>query len=295
LSEKCLITDESPFSQPFIVPKTLSFILAAAITVLSGCVSSSPSAQGSVQQTQTIAAAPFSTENYGKVLQTYVNVQGLVDYPTLQANSQALKNIVAEMGAVAPSTYAAWSGADKIAFLINAYNAITLESIINQKPLKKSIKDIFGVWNFTKHTVAGEAKTLDDIEHKTLRKTFNEPRIHAALVCAAISCPPLRREPYTGAKLNEQLDDQVRQWLSTPQGLKIDRAQNKVFVSSIFKWFGEDWKKSYSTAEGFTDNPTERAILNFISRYVNPDDKAYLIQGGYKLNYLNYDWSLNRQ
>jgi hypothetical protein len=276
-------------------PLSLSFILVAVITVFSGCDSSAPSTQGSVQSIQTASAASLSYRNYGRVLQTYINTQGLVDYPALQANSQPLKDVVAEMGAVDPSTYAAWSDADKIAFLINAYNAITLESIIKQKPLKNSIKDIFGVWNFAKHTVAGESKTLDDIEHNTLRKAFNEPRIHAALVCAAISCPPLRREPYTGAKLNEQLDDQVRHWLSTPHGLKIDRAQNQVSVSSIFKWFGEDWKKSYGMADGFTGNSTERAILNFISRYVNPDDKAYLTQGGYKLDYLNYDWSLNRQ
>lgn len=275
--------------------KTVSFVLVAVIAVLSGCASPSPLTQESNQPTQTASAVPLSYANYDKILQTYVNAQGLVDYPALQANPQPLKDFVAEIGAVAPSTYAAWSNADKIAFLINAYNALTLESIINQKPLKKSIKDIFGVWNFTKHTVAGDAKTLDDIEHNTLRKNFNEPRIHAALVCAAMSCPPLRQEPYTGAKLNEQLNDQVRRWLSSGQGLEIARAQNQVAVSSIFKWFGNDWQKSYSIAEGFTGSPTERAVLNFISRYVNPEDKAYLTQGSYQLNYLNYDWSLNRQ
>jgi Protein of unknown function, DUF547 len=275
--------------------KTVFLILVAAIAVLSGCASPSPSAQESNRSPQTASAVPLSYESYGNVLQTYVNSEGLVDYPALQNNPQLLKNFVVKLGSVAPSTYAAWSRPEKIAFLINAYNAITLESIINQKPLKKSIKDIFGVWNFAKHTVAGDAKTLDDIEHKILRKDFDEPRIHAALVCAAISCPPLRREPYTAAKLNEQLDDQVRQWLSTPHGLKIDRAQNQISVSSIFKWFGEDWQKSYSIADGFTGSSKERAVLNFISRYANPEDKAYLTQGGYKLNYLNYDWSLNRQ
>lgn len=275
--------------------KTASFILVAAIAVLSGCASLPPSAQGSDRQPQTASVAPLSDESYRKILQTYVNPKGLVDYPALQNNPQPLKDFVGKIGSVAPGTYAAWSSSDKIAFLINAYNAITLESIVNQKPLKRSIKDIFGVWNFAKHTVAGDAKTLDDIEHKILRKDFNEPRIHAALVCAAISCPPLRREPYTGTKLNEQLEDQMRQWLASDRGLKIDRAQKQVSVSSIFKWFGEDWQKSFSIANGFTGSSTERAVLNFISRYVNPDDKAYLTQGDYKLNYLNYDWSLNRQ
>jgi Protein of unknown function, DUF547 len=267
----------------------------AAIALLYSCNSLSPSVQGNAPSTQSVSIAPLSYESYRKILQTYVSTQGLVDYSALQTNPQPLKDVVVQLGAVAPSTYAAWGDPDKIAFLINAYNAITLESIINQKPLKKSIKDIFGVWNFAKHTVAGEAKTLDDIEHNTLRKNFNEPRIHAALVCAAMSCPPLRREPYIGAKLNEQLDDQVRQWLSNGHGLKIDRAQNQVSVSSIFKWFGEDWQKSYGAADKFVGKPTERAVLNFISRYLSPKDQSYLAKGSYKLKYLNYDWSLNRQ
>jgi Protein of unknown function, DUF547 len=275
--------------------KTRSFVLMAAIALLYSCNSLSPSVQGNAPSTQSVSIAPLSYESYRKILQTYVSTQGLVDYSALQTNPQPLKDVVVQLGAVAPSTYAAWGDPDKIAFLINAYNAITLESIINQKPLKKSIKDIFGVWNFAKHTVAGEAKTLDDIEHNTLRKNFNEPRIHAALVCAAMSCPPLRREPYIGAKLNEQLDDQVRQWLSNGHGLKIDRAQNQVSVSSIFKWFGEDWQKSYGAADKFVGKPTERAVLNFISRYLSPKDQSYLAKGSYKLKYLNYDWSLNRQ
>jgi hypothetical protein len=275
--------------------KTRSFVLMAAIALLYSCNSLSPSVQGNAPSTQSVSIAPLSYESYRKILQTYVSTQGLVDYSALQTNPQPLKDVVVQLGAVAPSTYAAWGDPDKIAFLINAYNAITLESIINQKPLKKSIKDIFGVWNFAKHTVAGEAKTLDDIEHNILRKNFNEPRIHAALVCAAMSCPPLRREPYIGAKLNEQLDDQVRQWLSNGHGLKIDRAQNQVSVSSIFKWFGEDWQKSYGAADKFVGKPTERAVLNFISRYLSPKDQSYLAKGSYKLKYLNYDWSLNRQ
>jgi hypothetical protein len=273
----------------------MEFVLTAVIALLYGCTSPSPLVQGSAPPTQAVSLVPLSYESYRKILQTNVNAQGFVDYSALQANPQPLKDVVAQLGSVVPSTYTAWGDPDKIAFLINAYNAITLESIINQKPLKNSIKDIFGVWNFAKHTVAGEAKTLDDIEHNTLRKNFNEPRIHAALVCAAISCPSLRREPYTGAKLNEQLDDQVRQWLSSDRGLKIDRAQNQVSVSSIFKWFGEDWQKSYGAPDKFVGKPAERAVLNFISRYVRSEDRSYLTQGGYKLKYLNYDWSLNRQ
>jgi len=273
------------------------FLLIGAIVVLAGCASPPPLAQDGNQTTQALVASsdPLSYEGYETVLRTYVNADGLVDYPALQVNPQGLKDFVAQLRSVSPDTYAAWSENEKIAFLINVYNAITLESIINQNPLKGSIKDIFGVWNFNKHTVMERSLTLDNIEHDILRKDFQEPRIHAALVCAAISCPPLRQEPYTGENLDEQLDDQVRKWLSSPNGLQIDRTQNRVAISSIFDWFGKDWQTKYAIEGTFTGSAKERSALNFISNYVNPEDKEYLEQGNYKLNYLNYDWSLNRQ
>jgi hypothetical protein len=274
----------------------LAILWLGALTVLSSCNSLSPLSPNhpptvSVANTTTL----FSDERYARVLQAYVNETGLVDYPALQANPQPLQEFVATLGTVAPSQYAAWSKNEKIAFLINAYNALTLAAIIEQKPLKNSIKDIFGVWNFTKHRVMGTEKTLDNIEHNILRKDFQEPRIHAALVCAARSCPPLRREPYVGSQLSTQLDDQVRRWLASGQGLQINRPQRQVKISAIFKWFGEDWQPQYSTTGQFKGSEKERAVLNFISNYVTPPDKDYLARGNYRLQYLNYDWSLNRQ
>ncbi len=238
---------------------------------------------------------PFSDEEYGAILQAYVNGEGRVNYVALQANSKPLKDFVAKLGAVSPVTYDAWSEPEKIAFLINAYNAITLESIVDRHPLDKSIKDIRGVWNVNQHVVVGRSITLDTIEHEMLRKDFQEPRIHAALVCAAISCPPLQQEPYTGEKLEAQLDDRVRKWLSNPQGLQIDRTQNRVSISAIFDWFGEDWQQQYAIENKFVGSAKDRAVLNFISNYTSPEDKEYLEQGQYKLNHLDYDWSLNRQ
>ncbi|GAB4462249.1 MAG: hypothetical protein OHK0037_12840 [Elainellaceae cyanobacterium] len=271
-------------------------ILAGAIA-LSGCATALPPAQtsGSDLQNPSTTETPFSYDSYDTVLKMYVNADGLVNYIALQENPQLLEEFVSGLGAVSPDTYESWSESEKIAFLINAYNAITLRSIINQKPLKSSIKDIFGVWNFQKHTVKGQSVTLDAIEHEILRKEFQEPRIHAALVCAAISCPPLRQEPYTGEKLDEQLDDQSKKWILSPHGLQIDRANNQVFISSIFDWFGDDWKPQYGTENQFAGSAKERASLNFISNYVSAEDKAYLAAGNYKLGYLNYDWSLNQQ
>lgn len=274
--------------------KPLPLVLMAAIALAPACASSVPLVQGINQVTaQTIES--ISYDDYGDILQAYVSPSGLVDYAALQANPEALNDFVANLGAVSPAAYEGWSETDKIAFLINAYNAITLQSIIDQQPLKESIRDIPGVWNFRKHPLLGQELTLDTIEHEILRKQFPEPRVHAALVCAAISCPTLRQEPFTGDRLDEQLDDQVQRWLDSPHGVVINRDQNRVAISSIFKWFGEDWEAQYTVADQFTGSPKERAALNFVSAYLDASDRAYLAKGDYKLDYLDYDWSLNKQ
>ena len=276
------------------------FVLIPALIILSGCGWSSPRGQANVEGTEvrasnTASAEPIRYDDYAAVLTTYVDDRGMIDYQGLQANRQQLDTFNAALGKVDPSTYEAWSESEQIAFLINAYNSFTLESIIDQDPLKKSIRDIPGVWRGRKFSIAGHSKTLDNIEHQTLRVDFNEPRIHSALVCAAISCPVLRQEPYTGEKLDAQLDEQTRRFLASPHGLRIDRQENRVYISSIFKWFGKDWKPTYGVEGKFTGNANERAVLNFISQYLNEEDREYLAQGNYRLRYLDYDWSLNKQ
>ncbi|NEQ81003.1 MAG: DUF547 domain-containing protein [Moorea sp. SIO2I5] len=274
--------------------------LVPTLIILTSCTLSVPINQAPAQESQVEVNRGTDTtllnyDDYATVLKTYVNNKALVNYQELQKNPEQLETFNASLGAVDPSTYQSWNEAEKIAFLINAYNSFTLESIIDQNPLKKSIRDIKGVWKGREFSIAGESKTLDNIEHKTLRTQFNEPRIHMALVCAAISCPPLRNEPYTGEKLDQQLDDQTQKFIVSPHGFRIDRQEGSVYLSSIFKWFGEDWKKTYGVDDKFTGNANQRAVLNFISDYLSSEDKEYLEQGNYKIKYLNYDWSLNKQ
>ncbi|NER19949.1 MAG: DUF547 domain-containing protein [Symploca sp. SIO1B1] len=275
-------------------------ILLPTVIILSSCAASAPSNQAQDNNTQaqttTVAqAAPLNYDDYAEVLETYVTEDGLVDYQKLQENRQQLDDFNATFEKVTPAEYESWSEEEQIAFLINAYNSFTLQSIIDQDPLKKSIRDIPGVWKGRKFAIAGQSKTLDNIEHKTLRVDFNEPRIHVALVCAAISCPQLRNEPYTGEQLDAQLDDQTRKFLESTHGLRIDREDNVVYISSIFKWFGQDWKPTYGVEDKFAGNDNERAVLNYISNYQSSEDKEYLEQGDYKVRYLDYDWSLNKQ
>ena len=279
--------------------KKLLFLFPILL-ILSSCggFNNSINIGGETQQTQiatTTSAKPFNYKNYNLILKEYVNSQGLVDYKKLKENRQQLDEFNSTIGAVSPSTYNSWTDSEKIAFLINAYNSITLESIIDNYPTK-SIRNIIGVWKIRKFDVAGEKMTLDHIEHQILRKEFNQPGIHVALVCAAISCPPLRQEAYTGKQLEKQLDDQAKKFLGNSQGFRVDSQNNAIYLSSIFKWFGEDFEKNYGQTENIEGlNKTETAIVNYASQYVNSQAQKFLEKGGYKVKYSNYDWSLNVQ
>ncbi len=236
----------------------------------------------------------MSYEDYAAVLNQYVNEAGEVDYAGLQKNRATLDRFNASLGALSRASYEAWPEADKIAFWVNAYNSLTLEAIIDNYPTK-SIRDIPGVWKSLKFKVLGQELTLDAIEHDILRKEFNEPRIHMALVCASVGCPVLRREPYRGTDLAAQLDDNTQMFLKLDRNFKLDGQNGKVHISSIFKWFGQDFEKTYGTQTKFTKfNKKEGSVLNFISSYLDNADLAELEQAK-KVRYLDYDWSLNRQ
>ena len=240
--------------------------------------------------------ADVDYDSYAELLNEYVSDRGLVNYSELQSNRQSLDKFNNSIASVTPTTFLSWSEDEQIAFLFNAYNSYTLAAIIDREPLEQSIRDIPQVWKKRQYQVVGQNKSLDDIEHGTLRKDYDEPRLHAALVCAAMSCPPLLNEPYRAETLDAQLDNRVKAWLSDPQrGLKIDRQNNTVAISAIFDWYGKDWIPRYGTSEGFTGSEKQRAVLNFISNYLSPEDAQYLQEGDYQVEYLDYDWSLNAQ
>jgi hypothetical protein len=249
----------------------------------------------------------FDYAPYASVLATYVNGEGLVDYKGLKANRAELDRFGRELADLAPAAFEKWGDKEKIAFWINAYNALTLQAIIDHYPIKagffsslvypkNSIRQISGVWDKITFPVMGKPMTLDDIEHGTLRKRFHEPRIHTALVCAAMGCPKLRNEPYVADRLDEQFADQTRGLLADPKKFRIDRQRGRVDLSSIFKWFGEDFVAAYGTDAGFKGHSdAERAVLNYLSAYLGEQDRRYLEQGAYGISYLKYDWTLNEQ
>ena len=249
----------------------------------------------------------FDYDDYAEVLKSYVDNKGMVNYKQLKANRGKLDSFALQLSKLDEQTYKNWSDNDKIAFWINAYNGLTLKSIIDNYPIKSSffksriypknsIRQISGVWDKKKHKVMGKDRTLEHIEHEILRKQFDEPGIHVALVCAAMGCPPLLNKTYVGDKLQEQFDDQARRFISDPKKFNIDRKGEKVSLSPIFKWFGSDFVGKYGMEKTLPRlNKNETAVINYISRVLEKNDKDYLLNGNFKIKYLSYDWSLNEQ
>ncbi len=212
---------------------------------------------------------------YDAVLKAHV-VAGQVDYKALKADPAPLDRYLAATATVTEAQVETWTQPQQLAFLINLYNAATLKLIINHYPVE-SIKDIGGwfkgPWDQPVVRLLGDTITLNHLEHDILRKQYEEPRLHMALVCAAKGCPPLRADAYTAEKLDEQLNDQARVYLTSPAGMRVERDRGVVYLSAIFKWYGRDFA----------------SVPDFIERHSGRDI------GGLKIRYVDYDWSLNEQ
>ncbi|MHC4532901.1 MAG: DUF547 domain-containing protein [Planctomycetota bacterium] len=264
-----------------------------------------------VFSSQTLAAESekqgFDYSNFAEALKINVDDAGMVNYRKLKAEPQKLQAFITELGNLDRKDFDKWDDNAKIAFWLNTYNALTLKAIIDNYPIKSSffksriypknsIRQIAGVWDKIKFKVMGQNLTLGHIEHKILRVEFDEPGIHVAMVCAAIGCPPLRNEPYTGAKLQEQLSDQTHRFLANSTKFKITHADNRIYLSPIFKWFASDFIKKYGPKKSIgRHNKEQSAVLNYIASYLDKVQKDYVLAGKFKIKYLKYDWSLNEQ
>ena len=240
-------------------------------------------------------------------LQRVVNDEGLVNYAALAKDHAALSRWYASIAHLDPQTLASWSEAEQLAFWINAYNGLTLLIVSQHYPPtptlygraqdwftpahipELSIRNIPWVWTGIGFRVAGRALTLDQIEHRIIRPTFNEPRIHFALNCASMGCPRLRREPYTGPRLDVQLDEQTRHALNHHPGnrVTIDRSTTTVTLSWLFEAFSQDFAPP-GTAR-------DRALMDFIAPYLPDPDATWLRANQPTLQFRTFDWGLNRQ
>ena len=207
-----------------------------------------------------------------------------LDYAALAKERAALRGYLDALSRVSETEFGGWSKGQQMAFLVNAYNAFTAEKILTRYP------DLKSIWDFGRFfgnpfrdeffTLVGARMSLDEIEHGILRKRYRDARIHYAVNCASIGCPMLREEAYVAARLERQLDEQARRFLS-------DRSRNRVRsarleVSKIFDWFREDFE------------PLDGYLARYASTLAdNPADQGKVTARALPISFVDYDWSLN--
>ncbi|MBI2277074.1 MAG: DUF547 domain-containing protein [Dechloromonas sp.] len=218
-----------------------------------------------------------------------------VDYRGMAADRAPLTAWLQTLSAIPESEYRQWPKARRLAFLVNTYNARTIELVLSKYPDLKSIKDLGSVfqspWKKKFIPLFGQEMALDDIEHGLIRApgAFDDPRIHAAVVCASIGCPMLRAEAFTADQLDAQLEDGMRRFLADASRNRFDPVSGKLRVSKIFDWYGKDFEKG---DKGFA------SLKVTFGRYAGqlakaPEAQERIRQGDYKLEFLDYDWRLN--
>ncbi len=199
---------------------------------------------------------------------------GLVDYKGIKANPADLNALVAE---IAEADIESMTGNQKKAFLINTYNILVIWSIVQEYPTGSPL-DIDGFFDKKKHNVGGTQMTLSDLETKNIMPTFKDSRLHFALVCAAIGCPPIINEAYLEDMLEEQLDRQTEAAVNSEKFVEHSTFPALLKLSQIFEWYASDFDRDEGT------------VIKFINKYRSSE-----IPSNIKIGYTEYDWSLNEQ
>ncbi len=221
------------------------------------------------------------------LLKSYV-AGGLVDYEGMKKD-YLFHEYVRQLGSCNPDALS--TNDEKLALACNAYNAFVINGVISHK-ISDSVINFeqgeTGFFDLPEHILAGKTISLNQFEHKVIRPSFRDPRIHVALVCAAKSCPAIRAEAYTGSSVNEQLYDQSRQFANNLTYVAFDAQTGKLMLSPILDWYGEDWNEKYPGG-----------YLEWIQGLVQDQNLATKVAaaaaGRLETGFFEYDWSLNSQ
>ena len=246
------------------------------------------------------AYADFNHSSWDSLLSKNVTMTNsgkasVVNYAGMKADKSKLDSYMEATSKVSQAEFNAWSKDEQLAFLINVYNAGTVELVLTKYPSIKSIKDIGGVfgspWKQNFISILGKTRSLDDIEHNLIRGSnrYNEPRIHFAVNCASIGCPALLNDAFTANKLDKQLEQVTSKFLADTSRNRFEG--KSLEVSPIFKWYKEDFATSW---RGTNDLP------GFLARYssslgLNKSQAAELKSGKMKIGYTSYNWQLNKK
>lgn len=213
-----------------------------------------------------------------------------VDYSGFKQDLAQLQGYLAELSKVSYPQYDGWRRDQRLAFLINAYNAFTVKLVIEHYPLQ-SIKEIGGLfgspWKQAFIPLLGQTLSLDQIEHSLIREpgVFDEPRIHFAVNCASVGCPALRSEAFVASTLAAQLEDSQRRFLSDHSRNRFDASSGRFQVSKLFAWYGEDFAKRWGSLEDYLQ---QQAALLAATQQLAPLERTP------KVEFLDYNWSLNQ-
>lgn len=264
--------------------RTASLCLTAAMMMTSATTVPAKAAEG---------PPGFDYSDWSEILQARVDDQGLVDYDGLREDRAGLDRFLEAIGETGPGTAPDRfpRSDDRLAYLINAYNALVFEGVLSLSP------DADTVWGFTgtgynffarmKVTLDGRTTTLKKLEDDDIREAFGDPRIHAALNCASIGCPRLPGEPFLAETLDQQLDEAMREFVAAERNCSVDLAAGTVTLSKIFDWFSGDFT-SWLAAQGDDDGD----LVDYVNQYRAEDAK---VPDGLKVVFLKYDKGLNRQ
>ncbi len=222
-------------------------------------------------------------------------VTTVVDYAGFKKDQTNLKTYIKSLADVSEQDFYSWNKEQKLAFLINAYNAYTIELILTRYPNLKSIKDLGSLisspWSKANYPLLGKKRSLDDIEHSLIRgaSDFNEPRIHFAVNCASVGCPALRSEAFIAEKLILQLEDQTKRFIKDRTRNYLDKSTQTLYVSKIFDWYRNDFEKGFLGAN---------TLEQFLARYAGSlgltnTQKKLLLQENIDIEFTEYDWLLN--
>lgn len=234
-------------------------------------------------------AFDHSHSKWNEIVKANVVLQGpasSVKYKEIKAKPEPLLEYLKELQKVTKADYEKFSSAEKQAFLINAYNAYTVDLIVRNYPLK-SINELGSLvktaWKRKEMKLLGETVNLDNIEHDMARGNFKEPRLHFAFVCASIGCPQLRNEAWTAAQLESQYEDAARKFVSDSSRNRYVKEKNRLELSSIFKWYRKD----------FDDAPG--GLFGFLANRITSDPEAQkkIREGKSEIKFLDYNWELN--
>ena len=225
-----------------------------------------------------------------------------VRYAGFRQDRAQLKGYLDALSGVSAQEFSGWTKPQQIAFLVNAYNAFTVEKILTRYP------DIKSIWDFGKvfgnpfkdefFTLLGRKQSLDGIEHGTLRRkgAYDEPRVHFAVNCASVGCPMLREEAYVAERLDAQLEEQTARFLSDRSRNRLNAQTGALEVSKIFDWFKEDWTRGYRGFAG--KQPPIQSREQYFGRYAQlladgAQQQKVVEDGKAPIGFLEYDWALN--